>query len=361
MGSTPAYASRESLALALDRSLNVLAIEALDRALLGATDVIEREFERQFYPYTGTWYYDVPADDTSTRTPTWKLYLAPRDFITVDSVTVGGVAVSGAQLRPDNRVGRPGEWLELDRSGSTSFYDGSSSSPQRRAAIVGTSGWWDESKAAGALAGDLLVGTDTADLVTAPAVGTGGVGVGHLLRVGNERMVVEDRLLIDTNENLGADLAAQASASIPSSITVGDGTDYAAGEMIAIGGEVMLILRVLSNTLFVRRGYANTPVAAHASGADIYAYRRLALRRGAVGTTEANHVAADTVSRWVAPYALEALCIAIAQETCVQEGAAYARTVGSEQNEREARAAGLAMAWKRARAYSRKGGRTYAV
>ncbi|MES2211351.1 MAG: hypothetical protein V4515_14405 [Chloroflexota bacterium] len=361
MGSRPAYCSREALALALDRALNVYSIEGLDRAIHSATDVIEQAFERRFYPYHGTWYFDVPADDTSTSTPSWKLYTDPVDFISVDSATVGGSAVSGIQLRPDNRTDRPASWLELDRAGATTFRDGTSGTPQRRAAIVGTTGWWDEAKACGALASTLAIGADTADLVTAPAIGVAQVGVGHLLRVGSERLVVDDRLLVDTGENLGADLVSQVSASIPTSITVGDGTDYAAGEMITVGGEVMLIQRVLSNTLFVRRGYAGTPVASHATGTDIYAYRRLLVTRGVAGTTAAEHAGADPVTRWVPPYAIEALAVAIAQETAVQEGAAYARTVGSDDNEREARASGLAAAWKRAKPYSRKGARTYAV
>lgn len=360
MGSRPALASREGLALALDRGLNVYSIEGLDRALWAATDTIEERFERVFWPQSGTYTFDVPVDDSGTSTPSWRLWLDPHDLISATAVTVGGVTVSGYQLRPDNRINRPASWIELDRTGSSSFYSGSAS--QRRVAVSGLWGWWDESRAAGALAGGgVLASNSVLDLATAPAIGTAQVGVGHLIKVGSERMVVEDRLLVDTGENLGADLAATVSASIPTSITVGDGTDYAAGEMITVDGEAMLIQRVLSNTLFVRRGYAGTPVAAHVTGADIYAYRRLSVYRGAGGTVAADHAASAAVTRWQAPYALEALCIAIAQETAVQEGAAYARTIGDGENEREMRAGGLKAAWERAKSYSRKGGRHYAV
>lgn len=361
MGSRPALASREGLALALDRGLNVYSIEGLDRALYAATDTIENAFERHFHPHAGTYYYDIPADDTSTSTPSWRLWLAPHDLITASAVTVGGVAVTGYQLRPDNRLNRPAEWIELDRAGSSSFNSGSAYS-QRRAAIAGVWGWWDESKSCGALAAEVPQDQAYADLATAPAVGGAQVGVGHLIKVGSERMVVEDRYLTDTGENLSSNLAATVSAAIPTSITVADGTDYAAGEMLAIDHEMMLVQRVLSNTLFVRRGYAGTPVAAHTTGADIYAYRRLGVYRGAAGTTEADHLAGAAVTRWVPPYALEALCIAIAEEVAVQEGAAYARTAGEGESMRETRANGLEAAWRRARAsYSRKGGRHYAV
>lgn len=362
MGSRPALASRESLALALDRSLNVASIEGLDRALNAATDTIEQTFERVFWPRYGTYYFDVPADDTSTNTPSWKLWLEPHDLISTTAVTVGGVAQTGYQLRPDNRTNQPASWIEFDRAGSGSFRSGGSGSQRRAAVGPGLWGWWDESRTVGEVgASGLADDAQVLDLDTAPVAGVRQAGVGHLLRIGDERMVVEDRLFTDTGENLTDNLPSSTSNAIPTSITVTDGTNYAAGEMITVGYETMLIQRVLSNTLFVRRGYAGTPVAAHTAGADIYAYRRLVVYRAAAGTTAAVHDAAAPVTRWQAPYALEALCIAIAQETCVQEGSAYARTVGSGDMEREARAAGLRGAWERAKSYSRKRGRHYAV
>jgi hypothetical protein len=360
MGSRPAYASREALALALDRGLTVRSIEGLDRALYAATDTIEQTLERVFWPWSGTRTFDVPADDTSTSTPAWKLWLAPHDLISLTSLTVGGSVVAGAQARPDNRTDRPAAWLELDRTGSDSFHAGASGS-QRRASVLGLWGWWDESRRAGTLS----AGADSDDLVidltTAPSAGTAAVGVGHLLKINSERMIVEDRAITDTTVNLSADLAATVSNTMPAAVAVASGAAFAAGEIIAVDGEWMLIERIVDNTLYVRRGYASTAVATHANGAGIYAYRRLQVYRAAAGTTAAAHDASDTVTRWVPPPAIEALCIALAQEIAVQEGAAYARTIGDGDNERESRAAGLAGAWKRARAYSRKGGRHYVV
>lgn len=362
MGSRPALASRESLALALDRSLNVYSIEGLDRALYSATDTIENTFERSFHPWYGTHTFDVPADETSTNTPSWRLWLEPHDLISTTGVTVGGVAQTGYLLRPDNRTDRPASWIELDRTGSGSFHAGAYGTQRRVAVGPGLWGWWDESRRAGVVGASGLADDATVlDLEAAPAVGAQQVGVGHLLRIGDERMVVEDRMFSDTGENLTDNLPSSTSNAIPTAVTVADGTNYAAGEMITVDAETMLIQRVLSNTLFVRRGYAGTPVAAHTAGADIYAYRRLIVYRAAAGTTAAVHDAATPITRWQAPYALEALCIAIAQETCVQEGSAYARTVGSGDMEREARAAGLRGAWERAKSYSRKRGRHYAV
>lgn len=359
MGSRPAYASREALALALDRGLTVRSVDGLDRALHAATDTIEQELERVFWPWHGTRTFDVPADDTSTSTPTWRLWLAPHDLISLTTLTVGGSVVTGAQARPDNRLAGPAQWLELDRTGSSTFHAGSAS--QRRASLLGVWGWWDESRRAGTLS----AGADSDDLVidltTAPSAGTAAVGVGHLIKINSERMVVEDRQITDTTVNLTSELAATVSNTMPTAIAVTSGGAFATGEIIAVDGEWMLVERIVGNILHVRRGYAGTPVATHATGADIYAYRRLQVYRAAAGTTAAAHSSSDAVTRWVPPPAIEALCIAIAQEVAVQEGAAYARTVGDGDNQREARAAGLAGAWKRARQYSRKGGRHYAV
>lgn len=362
MGSRPAYASREALALALDRGLTVRSIEGLDRALYAGADTIEQELERVFWPWYGTRTFDIPADDTSTNTPSWRLWLAPHDLISLESLTVAGAAVSlsNVQLRPDNRVNAPARWLELDRASSASFHDGGAGS-QRRASGVGLWGWSDESRRAGTVAAAVDTDDLTLDLDTAPTVGVSAVGVGHLIKINSERMVVEDRAITDTGVNLAADLAATTSNTMPTSVGVTSGLAFAAGEIIAVDGEWMLVERIVGNTLHVRRGYASTPVASHANGADIYAYRRLQVARAAAGTTAGSHADGDAVTRWVAPPAIEALNIALAQEIAVQEGAAYARTVGAGDNEREARAHGLAAAWKRARAYSRKGGRHYAI
>lgn len=361
MGGRPWLASRESLALALDRGLTVRSVEGLDRALAASTDIIEQAFERHFYPLQATYTFDVPADDTSTSTPTWKLWLDPHDLISLTTLTVGGSVVSGAQLRPDNRRNEPAAWLELDRTGSASFHSGSTGS-QRRASLAGLWGWTDESRAAGALDVELSASAEVADLATAPAAGRAAVGVGHLLKIDSERAVVEDRLPVDTGENLLADLAATVSGTMPTSIAVASGPAYAAGEIIAVDGEWMLVERIVGNTLYVRRGYASTPVAAHVTGADIWAYRRLQVHRAAAGTTAAVHAVSAAVTRWEPPPTLEALCIAVAEDIAVQEGAAYARTVGEGDSLRETRATGLAAAWKRAKTtYSRKGGRHYAV
>src|SRR5690606_34488219 len=132
-----------------------------------------------------------------------------------------------------------------------------------------------------------------------------------LIKLGTEHMVVTGRSMLDTGQNIGADLDASNSAV---TVAVTDGTAFSAGETLLIGSERMLIVDVAGNNLIVKRAWDGSVLAAHTSGADIYASRTLTVERGALGTTAATHLDNAAVSRHVVPGAVRALAVAEALE-----------------------------------------------
>jgi hypothetical protein len=366
MGSRTWLASREDVALALDRGITVRDIRALDRHVASATDmIVTHSGYSDFAPAVATRHFPWPADDTSSAPPWYRLYLGRDIFASITSVTTGPTSAvvpagtGGWTAYPRNRDqdGEPIRWLELDRSGSASWSDGSTR-PQDQIAVTGVPGWSDQQITVGALDGAVNASVTTLDLAPGPA--TYRAGVGNQLLIGTERMIVTDREAVDTGENLGADLGAYESNTILSTVGVADGTLYARGEVISIDEEDMLIERVRGNALGVRRGWGGTTLADHTTGADIYAYRRLQVERGAAGSTAASHSDGAAVTRWAEPPVLHSLCIAVAIDEAMQVGAAYSRVAGTGEQAQELRGTGLRAAWRAAAPYFRKG-RVYAV
>ncbi len=86
----------------------------------------------------------------------------------------------------------------------------------------------------------------------------------------------------------------------------------------------------------------------------MFAYRRLTIERGATGSTAIDtHVATDAVVRNVPPEPIRDWCLAEVLNQLSQESAAYARTIGSGDNQMEARGAGLVDVRKAGLAYLR--------
>lgn len=357
MGIRPWLISRERVALEDGRSLTVRNFDAIDESIEYATDAIERHCRiSHFWPFTGTRYFHWPVDDTSSNYLSHKLWLDPYSLITLTTLTAGGQSITDARAYPDNRLANePAWWLELDRAGS-SAWSTASTGTQRQVAVTGVWGWSDEQRTIGATDGST---TDSATVLNLERA-TLNVGVGHLLTVESERMLVTGREAVDTGENAGGALTAYSDSTISTALPVADGTDFSVGEVIRIDAEDMLIEEIVGNTLHVRRSWNGTTLADHLISADIYAYRRLMVTRGYGGTTAAAHADGIAVTRWSAPPAPGTLALALALDNLVQAGAAYARTSGEGENSRDTRTPGLTALWKRVDSYRRKG-LTYAI
>lgn len=344
------YSTREAVKLALGSDVTARDDAQIDRALYAASESVSALCHRIFYPQIATRYWDWPNDQG---TAAFRLWLGKHSLIFLITLTAGGTVIVAPDynLEPAND-GPPYELIEINRGSSAAFAAGSSTS-QRAISALGLFGYTDDSDSAGALA-EALDASETGVDVT----DSSGIGVGSLIRVDDERMLVRARSMLDTGQNLGANLTAVQSGT---TVAVGSGAAFAVGEIILIDSERMRIVDIAGNNLTVIRGYDGSALAAHTAPADIYAPRTLTVTRAAAGTTAATHSTAAAITRWVPPALVEELTIAEACVEQLQAGAGWARTSGAGDNQRESAGKGLQALRQRCRARHGRQGRMWAV
>ena len=331
----PWYATREEIKVELDVRETARSNARIDRALADATSAVEGLTHRVFYPTLATRRFDWPARAGVT-TP-WILRLNNNELISVTTLTSGTTTIASSDYvlrRADDNDQPPYTRVELNLDSNATF--GNGTTYQRDITVVGLFGYRNDETTTGTTA-EALDTTETG--VDVDAATSAAVGVGSLLRVDSERMIVTDRQQLSTGQTLGgAGLTNQNNAV---TVTVASGATFAAGETILIDSERMLVEDIAGNNLTVRRAWDGSTIAAHSVGATIYAPRTLTVVRGALGTTAATHNSGATVYRWDAPGSVRQLCVAEALTDLLQGRSGYARTAGSGENEREVSGRGL--------------------
>ncbi|MFI1472037.1 hypothetical protein [Streptomyces wuyuanensis] len=322
------YATREDIKGALDSKETARSNAQIDRALESASRGVEALCHRRFYPELATKHFDWPDGQ---RARPWRLWLNDSEVISVTSLSSGGTTIAGADyfLEP-NTSGPPYNRIEIDLDSSAAF--GGGSTHQRDVTITGLFGYRDDETSVGTLAS--AVASASASTVTVSGAASAVLGVGSVLRVDSERLLVTARAMADTGQNLAADIDLQMKTT---AVPVADGTAFGVGEVILIDAERMLIVDIAGNTLIVKRAWDGFPNAAHTSGADIYAARSLTVARGALGTTAATHDSGATVHRWDPPGPVRSLTIGETLNTLTLEQAGYSLVLrsgetGSERN-----------------------------
>lgn len=320
--STIWYATRERVKRALDSAETARNNAQVDAAIAGATDQIHGLTHRTFYPTVATCYFDNELSSTVVGT---RLWLGKHDLVSATSITVDGVALSASDYHLYPQDGPPYTHIDLEESSSRSW-----STSQRGNAIAGTWGWWDRTEPAGATA-EALDNSETGVDVTSSAA----IGIGDILEVGSERMIVTGKSMLATGVTIDAADSLTALASdvgITCSSTTGMPTT---DETVMVDAEKMLVVETAGALVVARRGWDGSVLATHAGGAAIYAPRTLTVERGALGTTAAAHDSGAAVSRYVVPHLVSALAVAEAMDTLLQQGSGYARVVGSGESARE--------------------------
>lgn len=343
MGIKPWYTTRESVKQALDVKETARSDWQIDDAIEAASRDIEDCCNRVFYPQVATRYFDWPNTQNGTA---YVLWLEEDELASVSVLQSGGVAIDSTQynLEPANQ-GPPYDRIELKLSGSASF--GLGNTRQRDVSVAGVF--------AGAPVTEVLAGTITVALAdtTGTTVSVSDprrFGVGSLLRIDTERMIVTERSMADSTQDLQADLAATNNAV---SVSVSDGTAFRVDEVILLNSEKMRVGAIAGNVLTVARAWDGTVLATH-SGSSIYRETALTVERGALGTTAATHLINAAVSVWQAPAPIRALNRAQAIDTVLQEQSGYARTVGSGDNARNASGSALGSLWARVEEHYRR-------
>jgi hypothetical protein len=325
----PTYVTRERLARALDVKASAYLRDALDGACRTGSRMVEGLLHRQtLYPVLKTRYVDFPSRQDA---PNWRVYFDDDALISLTGATAGGSTIPTDQffLAPDN-AGPPYDYLELSRASSYAFT--SSATTQRALAFTGLYGYRNDENTATTLT-SALSATATALAVAAPAG-----GVGALLRIDSERIVVTEQGWA-SGGTIGSSPTASSSDVL---LTVADTSVFKLGETLLVDAERLLVQDIVgSTTLMVRRAFDGTALAAHTSGATLYRHLAPVVYRGACGTTAATHASGATVYRWVCPPPAEELAQAYAEDAFLQGGSGYARTVGSGEAERQASGTGI--------------------
>lgn len=326
------YCTRESVKAPLEEQETARSNDVIDDAIaqgaIGVQGLCNMPRPQTFAPTLATRYFDYPS--RTGRLPAWRIRTDGLPLISLNSLTVdsGARTLTAAEyfLEPAN-YGPPYSSIEIDLGGAGAF--SSASTWQRAIAATGLWGWSNDRKSIGSLSGT-LAGTTTA--TASLAWTTARFGVGDLLFVDSEAVIIQERTFVDSTQNIGADLASSATAT---SVSVTDGTGFAIEEIISVGTERMRIVDIVGNTLAVRRAWDGSQLAAHTSGADIYALTGVELDRAQAGTTIAAHAANAVVYRWEVPAPLAALNRAYALNTLLQERSGYARVAGTGESARE--------------------------
>ena len=319
------YSTREEVQDAFDVREAADRSAQIDSAIASASEDIDGWLNRHKHglaPRIATRYFPWPQRFTQA----YRLWLDENELISVSSLSSGGTVIASSDyfLEPVNS-GPPYTNIEIDLSSSASFQPGDTS--QRAIVISGTWGYSDDQKPAGLLA-EALDASETAVDVTDGSL----VGVGSLLLVDSERMLVTGRSALTTGQVLGS---AMGVLKNDQTVDVVDGTQLHAGETILIDDERMKIVSISGNNATVKRAHDGSTLAAHSLGATIYAFRTLTVERGALGSTAATHLTAAPLTAWVVPDLVRDLCRAEAITRLEQEWSAYGARVYSDEAERD--------------------------
>ena len=293
------YCTRESVMSAMDIKGSAYRATQVDDAILAASQAVEGLCHRKFYPYTGSRTYDWPVVPDPGRS--FRLWL--------DEEVVSLTSPTGLLLYPTS--GPPYNRVELDRTGTTSFTAG-----QQALTLTGVFNFPARETSAGTLNESLDSSEVGVDITVAS-----GIGVGTVLRVDSERMLVTDKAWQSS-----AQTCTLASSNAATTVSVADGSVFTSGEMLLIDSEKVLVNEVAGNSLTVRRAVDGTALTAHA-GAAIYWTRSLVVSRGALGTTAATHLTSAPVYRLLFPPLIAQLTRAYAVAALLGEESGYAKTI----------------------------------
>lgn len=351
----PALCNRYEAQRSVDFKPGVDVNDALDRALMSAAEDIEGGLGRVFYPSDDTRYWDWPPQGGSGGgqvADPWRLWFDENDLVVLTGLVAGGVTIGMDQVFPrpweNPRKGRPYFTnIELDRSTSATF-GGNQQTPQQSLAFTGTWGYGADADPAGTLAANVLT-TDTT------VTGSDGskAGPGDLIVLGygrgtapfpssaphagaiapyiGERVLITDVSAVTTGLTLSGSGVTTAQDDDQALVTAGSGS-LNVGEVITIDSEDMFTEKITGGVATVRRAFNGTVLAAHTTGAPVYAWRQWSVLRAQLGTAAASYTEGAAVVRHRVPQLVRDLAIGVAEDQVMQEGAGYARVAGAGDN-----------------------------
>jgi hypothetical protein len=317
---TPAYTTRETIKRALDQGEVARNNRNIDRCIESASRNVELLCHRTFYPHIATKYFNWPGGQGA---PPWRLWLDDNDLISLTAATSGGTNIpTGNVLLEPNTSGPPYTRVEIDVSTSSAF--GGGSTHQRDIALSGLWGWNDDHYSSGATIEALDDSETTVDVDAAVAIQ---VGVGSILKIDDERLLVSERRQLDTGQVVGGTGLTPSKGDTTLSVT--DGTAFEVDETLLLGAERALITEIAGNTLTIERAFEGSTSSTHPAGTAIYAPRTLVVERGALGSTAEAHTSGTPIQVWRVPAGLRQYVTAEAIHELMQEQTGWFRTMSA--------------------------------
>jgi hypothetical protein len=317
------YATREEVLRALDVQPTQIDYLRVDRTTENSRDAIEALCHRRFYNVIETHYFDWPNYQYAYP---WRIWFDAAELadvtVNVPVVTTGGSVIPNSQIFWGNGIypSAPFTYIELNRSTSAAF--GVSSTPQRDVAITGTFGYWAKTFDGTNLAAAISSTTSTTCTVSSSV----NPGVGDVMTVDSESMLVSDRNFVDST--FAQSGSGCSTANNGDAVLTTTGGTFFAGETLLLDSEQMLILNANpAGTYTVKRAFNGTILSTHSSS-EIYVGRQLVLIRGFGGTTAATHLSNAPVNISLVPPLIKTLAIAEAANAILQETSGYSHEVG---------------------------------
>lgn len=312
----PWYCTREEVKAAMDVQSPARNDRRVDRAIASARDAIQGRLSRRFAPVKDTRTKDWPVPRQTG--PWWQLWLDDDECTELTAVVSGGVTLADGEffLRPDNAAGRGESFTLVEINLAENGAWTAAATWQRSISLTGTfAAVPPRFDTIGDLAGSVDESTGAVTVTDGSQV-----GVGSLLQVDDEWLVVTGRRQVATTDTLAAALtAAKADQLVP----VADGDAWAVDETVTVDGEAMLITDVVGDQLVVQRAWNGSTLAAHDEGATLFTPRTLLVDRGQRGTTAAVHADGAAVAVWQVPDLINQLAVAQSLVTVSQTRAGY--------------------------------------
>lgn len=311
----PVYVTREDLMRALDIKPSAYMRNEVDKACRAGSRAAEGYLHRIFYPEVLTRHFDWPSPGRGQTAS--RIYFDERSPISLSSVSSGGYGIDleDVLLYPDGPG--PYEWLELDRDSSAAFSGGT----QRAVTLSGTWAYWNVEPVYATLTSSV---SSTGQTMTFSSP----MDVGSILRLGQERVVVEERSW-ETSGLITTAAGTKDATMLPVSSTGA----FVLGEEILLDSERIEVVDVAGNNLIVRRATGGSVLASH-TNATIYRSTVHRVTRGALGTTAAAHTNGESACLFLVPSLVKELAQAYAEDIFLQRNAGYARTAGTGDSER---------------------------
>ncbi len=318
------YCTFEDVARALDLKWNSRSEKAVLRAIETGSRATEALCHRRFFPWLGQYRFDWPSPKYRN---SWTIWLDGKDLISVSELVSGDdgpIPVEGYFLEPTNS-GPPYTSVQVDLGDSYTFSSGAT----HQQAIQVTGLWgYDLNERAVTVTSEGIA----ADTVEMRVDSGSDLGIGDLIRVDSERMVIRGRRWATSGVNLAGPLAANMGSQ---TVAVTDGDAFSPGETILVGFERLYINDVVGDSINVQRCWDGTTLAAHLVGADVLVSRSMLVDRGMLGTAAASHNSTSVVYQHRFPALIRQTAIAEAINQHYQELSGYSRVSGAGDNAKE--------------------------